>query len=385
MEYSRILDVEKLLSQKSFFLFGPRSTGKSFLIRKQLSGKSVIINLLDGDTYLRYSAEPSLLTKTAEMGRKEGKIVVVDEIQRVPALLDQVHLAIEEQQAKFLLTGSSARKLKRRGVNLLAGRAWEARMFPLVWSEIPDFDLEQYLRYGGLPQVYPSPNPREELSAYTNTYLKEEIAEEGVLRNMPQFARFLKVAALCSGELINYSAIASDCAVAASTVREYFSILEHTLIGFTVEPWIESKKRKAIQTAKFYLFDTGVTHALSGTEHLDRNSDLFGKSFEQWIAVELRAYLSYRRVQADLCFWRSVNGQEVDFVIGNKCAIEVKSTKRVGTKDLRGLFALAEEQSHKTLICVSHDPAFRQEGIVLCMPWQLFVKRLWNDEIVRYT
>jgi len=352
------------------------------LIRQQLRDKSVLINLLEGDAYLRYSAEPSLLTKTAAMAVKEGKIVVVDEIQKIPTLLDQVHLAIEELQVKFLLTGSSARKLKRGGVNLLAGRAWEARMFPLVWKEIPDFDLTRYLRYGGLPQVYPSPAPKEELSAYTNTYLKEEIAEEGVIRKMPQFARFLKVAALCSGELINYSAIASDCAIAASTVREYFSILEHTLIGFTMEPWGESKKRKAIQTAKFYLFDTGVTHTLSGTEHLDRNSNLFGKSFEQWIAMELRAYLSYRRVQTDLCFWRSVNGQEVDFVIANKCAIEAKSTKKIGMKDLRGLIALAEEKSHNSFICVSHDPVERQEGTIWCMPWQVFMKRLWNDEIV---
>ncbi|MDR0311623.1 MAG: ATP-binding protein [Acidobacteriota bacterium] len=381
MEYARILDLDNLLKQKSFFLFGPRSTGKSFLIRKQLADKSVIINLLDGETYLRYSAEPSLIHKTAEMAVKENKIVVIDEIQKIPMLLDQAHLAIEEMRAKFLLTGSSARKLKRGGVNLLAGRAWEARMFPLVWPEIPDFDLERYLRYGGLPQVYSSPAPEEELSAYVNTYLKEEIAEEGVIRKMPQFARFLKVAALCSGEIINYSAISSDCAVAASTVREYFSILEHTLTGFTVEPWTESKKRKAITTAKFYMFDTGVAHILSGTEHLERNSNLFGKSFEQWIAMELRAYLSYRRAQTPLCYWRSVNGQEVDFVIGNKCAIEVKSAKKIGAKDLRGLNALAEEKSHTSYICISHDPVERREGIVWCMPWQIFMKRLWSDGI----
>ena len=233
-----------------------------------------------------------------------------------------------------------------------------------------------------LPQVYPSPSPGEELSAYTNTYLKEEIAEEGIIRKMPQFARFLKVAALCSGELINYSTIASDCAVPTSTVREYFAILEQTLIGFTVEPWLESKKRKAITTAKFYLFDTGVTHVLSGTEHLDRNSNLYGKSFEQWIAMELRAYLSYRRIPTDLCFWRSVNGQEVDFVLGNNCAIEIKATKKVDTKDLRGLHALADEKSHKNFICVSHDPIERKEGDVWCMPWQSFMTRLWNDEMI---
>jgi len=382
MEFVRILDLSTLLGQKSFFLFGPRSTGKSFLIRKQLRDKSFLINLLDGETYLRYSADSSLVPKAAEMAARENKIVVIDEIQKIPSLLDQVHLAIEELQVKFLLTGSSARKLKRGGVNLLAGRAWEARMFPLVYPEIPDFDLTRYLRYGGLPQVYPSQSPGEELSAYTNTYLKEEIAEEGVIRKMPQFARFLKEAALCSGELINYSTIASDCAVPASTVREYFAILEQTLIGFTVEPWLESKKRKAIATAKFYLFDTGVTHVLSGTEHLDRNSNLYGKSFEQWIAMELRAYLSYRRIPTDLCFWRSVNGQEVDFVIGNNCAVEVKATKKVDAKDLRGLYALAEEKSHKNLICVSHDPIERKEGDVWCMPWQSFMTRLWGDKVI---
>jgi predicted AAA+ superfamily ATPase len=163
-------------------------------------------------------------------------IVVIDEIQKIPALLDQVHMLIEEMRMKFLLTSSSARKLKRSGVNLLAGRAWEARMFPLVYSEIPSFDLDRYLKYGGLPQVYPSSSPSEELSAYVKTYLKEEIIEEGIIRKMPQFARFLKVASLCSGELINYSSISNDCGVASSTIREYFSILEQTLIGFTV-PW----------------------------------------------------------------------------------------------------------------------------------------------------
>ena len=382
MEYVRILNLDHLLEQKSFFLFGPRSTGKSFLIRKQIQDKSVVLNLLEGETFLRYSAEPSLLQKTAEIARIGNKIVVIDEIQKIPTLLDQVHLAIEETRVRFLLTGSSARKLKRGGVNLLAGRAWEARMFPLVWPEIPNFDLERYLQYGGLPQVYPSPSPREELSAYANTYLKEEIAEESVVRRIPQFTRFLKVAALCSGELVNFSSISSDSAVAASTVRDYFSILEHTLLGFMVEPWVQSQKRKAIATAKFYLFDTGVTHVLSGTEHLDRNSNLYGKSFEQWIAMELRAYLSYRRVPTDLNFWRSVQGQEVDFVIGNKCAIEVKAAKKIDAKDLRGLQALAEEKSHTHYICVSQDSIERKEGPVWCMPWQNFMKRLWNDEIV---
>lgn len=380
MELNRILQLPSLLKKKSFFLFGPRSTGKTHLIEKQL-GNAHVIDLLDGSTHLRLMENPSELSNIASSLSPE-KLIVIDEIQKNPAILDQVHLLIEKKHRRFLLTGSSARKLRGGGANLLAGRAWEANLFPFVAAEIPEFNLERYLRFGGLPQVHLSNDPVEELSAYVQTYLKEEIQTEGLVRKIPQFARFLKVAALCSGQLVNFSAVGSDAAVSASTVREYFSILEDTLLGFLVEPWHESKKRKAIETAKFYIFDPGVAHTLSGTESLDRNSDLYGKSFEQWVGMELRAYLSYRRLKMPLLFWRSVNGQEVDFLIGTKCAIEVKAARKITPRDLSGLLALAEEKVHRNLICVSQDPLDRKLEGVHCLHWKTFISQLWKDQLL---
>ena len=377
----RILNIKKLLEKKSFFLFGPRSTGKSTLIRQSFTPRECfVIDLLNGEIHLRLSSNPASIEEMIEL--HPDKTIVIDEVQRIPALLNEVHRFIEKKGINFLLTGSSARKLKHGSANLLAGRAWEAHLYPLVSAEIKKFNLEKMLRFGGLPQVYFSEEPQEELSAYVNTYLREEIQAEGLIKKLPPFARFLKTAALCNGQLINYSSIASDTAVPASTVREYFAILNDTLIGFNLEPWRESKKRKAIETAKFYFFDTGVTHTLAGTTHLDRNSDLFGNSFEQWIGMELRAYLSYRRIKKELSFWRSVNGQEVDFVIGDSHAIEVKSTGKVGHKHLRGLLALKEEKVHHNLYCVSHDPLDRKVDGITCHHWKTFISKLWSDEII---
>jgi predicted AAA+ superfamily ATPase len=380
MEFTRLLKIDNLLKKKSFFLFGPRSTGKTYLIEKQIKSNALIIDLLDNETQFRLMQNPSELNNLVEYQNRD-RIIVIDEIQKIPALLDQVHLLIEKQKRKFLLTGSSARKLRRGGVNLLAGRAWEARLYPLVSVEIPNFDLDRYLMFGGLPQVYQSEEPQEELYAYVQTYLKEEIRAEGLIRKLPQFTRFLTTAALCNTNLINFNAVGRDAAVSPSTVREYFSILEDTLIGFLVEPWTASKKRKAIETAKFYFFDMGVSHTLANIQTLDRNSDLYGKSFEQWIAMELHAYLSYRRIKLPLNFWRSINGQEVDFIIG-EYAIEVKASKKVSHRDLRGLKALAEENKHKRLLCVSHDPLDRVIDGVSCFHWKTFISKLWQDEFI---
>jgi len=379
MTLRRILDLRSLLGKKSFFLFGARSTGKSTLIRQQLEGECLYIDLLDGPTFLRLAADPGELERMVRSPRNQGKVVVIDEIQKIPTLLDQIHRLIERQKVTFLLTGSSARKLRSGGTNLLAGRAWEAHLFPLIAREIPDFDLERALRYGTLPQVYLSEYPEEELAAYTQTYLREEIQAEGMIRKIPQFARFLKTAALCNAQLINFAGLASDASIPASTVREYFSILNDTLIGFHLEPWTGSVKRKAIQTGKFYFFDVGVAHALAGTEHIDRNSDLFGRSFEHWIACELRAWLDYRRARKPLRFWRSVNGQEVDFLVGEELAVEVKSTTRVGRRDLAGLRALGEEKAFRHLVCVSMDSVDQVRDRIHCLHWTSFLEHLWQD------
>ncbi len=383
MRIPRTLNLQKLLDKKSFFLFGPRSTGKSTLIKEQLSGSAQLIDLLDGQTFLRLSSDPSLLEEMAARSIRDHKIIAIDEIQKIPTLLDQVHRMIENNHARFLLTGSSARKLRAGAANLLAGRAWEAQLMPLTFFEINDFDLDRYLRYGGLPQVWLSHDQEEELSAYVHTYLQEEIQAEGLVRKIPQFARFLKVAALTNAKLMNYSEIASDTGIPASTIREYYSILSDTLVGFLVEPWQGSKKRKAIQTAKFYFFDTGVTHALSGTKILERNSNLWGESFEHFIGMELRAFISYQRIKSKLEFWRSVNGQEVNFVVEEILAVEVKETQKVTKADLKGLKALAEENKFKHLICVSNDKFDREIDGIQILNWQTFLNRLWRGEYVK--
>lgn len=381
----RTLDLPGLLRRKSILLFGPRGTGKTFLIRERLSDAALRIDLLRSDIYLRLSAAPGEIEGMIDASARE--FVVIDEIQKVPALLDEAHRLIEERRVRFLLTGSSARKLKRQQANLLAGRAWIASLFPLTWRELGKrFALERYLRYGGLPAVYLSADPGEDLRAYVDTYLKEEIQAESRVRRLPAFHRFLRVAALGSGRMLNFAQIGSDAGVAAATVRDYYSILSDTLTGFILEPWKESKRRKAIQTPRFYFFDTGVTHALAQTEVLDRNSDLYGRSFEQWIAMELRAHLSYGRSSLPLTYWRSVHSQEVDFLIGDRTAVEVKATRRATERDAAGLAALAEEGVFRRFYLVSQDPAHRRQRVgvatVEFAPYETFLQRLWDGGIV---
>lgn len=381
MKYRRILDLKKLLQQKSFFLFGPRATGKSYLVRHHLAGNAWIIDLLKSDAFLKLSSSPSELESIVDAAPK-GKVIVIDEVQKIPALLDEVHRLIEEKHVRFLLTGSSARKLKRGHANMLAGRAWTANLFPLCWKEIPKFDLDRYLRFGGLPAVWSSDQPEEDLDAYVQTYLKEEILAEGLVRKMPPFSRFLRTAALCNGQMMNFTQVASDAQVPPATIREYYSILEDTLVGYLLEPWTRSKKRKAIQMAKFYFFDPGVTHTLAGTQTLDRNSNLYGGSFEQFIGMELRAYLSYRRIKQALNYWRSTHGHEVDFLIGEKVAVEVKSVARGTDLHEKGLRALKEEKIFKKFFLVTQDRIQSSKGGVTRLHWQDFLRQLWDDEIL---
>jgi predicted AAA+ superfamily ATPase len=382
VEYPRLLKLHDLLEKKSFFLFGPRATGKTFLVRKELSQSAAVIDLLRADVFMRLCANPSEIEGMADanlLGKRRW--VVIDEIQRLPELLNEVHRLIEERGLRFLLTGSSARKLRKGAANLLAGRAWSASLHPLTSQEIPDFDLDRYLRYGGLPPVQLSNEPDEELIAYAHTYLYEEIQAESLVRKMPQFSRFLSTAALANGQMLNFAALASDTGIAASTIREYYALLSDTLVGFPLEPWTRSHKRRAIGTAKFFFFDTGVVHALAGTKSLDRNSDLYGRSFEHWIAMELRAYLSYSRSQEPLCFWRSTHGHEVDFVLGSRTAIEAKATRHLSSRDLRGVRALQEEALMKTLLVVSQDPVESHREGIRCVHWKTFLDDLWSGRL----
>jgi predicted AAA+ superfamily ATPase len=381
LSIKRALNLLELLKKKSFFLLGPRATGKTFLIKQQLADSALIINLLDSNLYFRLSANPALLGEM--IAATEKKIIVIDEIQRIPILLNEVHNLIESKKLIFLLTGSSARKLRGKEVNLLAGRAWQANLFALTSYEIKKFDLNRYLRFGGLPAVYNSNDPEEELDAYVNTYLREEIQAEALVRKIPAFSRFLQVSALTNGQMINFSNIANDTGIPLSTIKQYYQILEDTLIGFMLPAWIKSKKRKAITTAKFYYFDLGVKNTLAGINNIDPASDLYGQAFEHFIILEIRAYLSYRRIKEELSYWRSKNGHEVDLLIGNQVAIEIKSTKSISGRDQRGLEFLSEENIFQRYILVSNDPIERKNGKIEMLNWKKFLKLLWEDKILQ--
>lgn len=379
MYINRALQIKQLLTKKSHFLFGPRGTGKSSLIERTLADQALIIDLLHSEIYMRLSSNPSQLESMIEVDNKP--YIVIDEIQRVPELLNEVHRLIEKKKLTFLLTGSSARKLKKQGVNLLAGRARQAELFPLTYHEIENFNLLHYLQYGGLPMVTLSDEPTEDLDAYVHTYLEEEIKAEAMVKQLPAFSRFLQLSALTSGTTLNFTSIASDTGVSSTTLAEYYQILEDTFLGFRVLPWQHSVKRKAAATARFYYFDIGVRNRLARITDIPEHTDLFGQSFEHFIALELRAYISYARKKLPLHFWRTLAGYEVDFIIGNQAAIEVKSTRKVTKKHLKGLKLLMEENKIEKYYLISQDPIAAKQDNIYLLPWQDFFKRLWSGEI----
>ncbi|MDF1759316.1 MAG: ATP-binding protein [Coxiellaceae bacterium] len=380
MYIDRYLQLKPLLQKKSFFLMGPRATGKTSLIKQQFADQALIINLLRSDIYLRLSAKPWELESLISNRSAQQQIIVIDEIQRVPELLNEVHRLIEEQQLTFLLTGSSARKLKKQNINLLAGRAWEADLFPLTTTEITDFDLERYLLFGGIPSVYLSEYPREELIAYVDTYLREEIQAESLIRKLQSFTRFLQTSALTSGNILNFNRLSNDVGIPASTVREYYQILQDTLLGFLVPAWTKSKKRKALSSAKFYFFDIGVRNQLVNISALEPHSDLYGQAFEQFIAMELRAYISYRRLHESLSYWCTKHGNEVDFIMGDHTAIEVKVSDAINARHLKGLKQLQEEKICQQYFLISHDKTNRVVDNINIIYWQDFLKALWAGE-----
>ena len=377
----RLLDLQAATATKSCFLFGPRQTGKSSLIRQTLPADTLIYNLLDHSTWLTLSANPGRMREEILAKGLVDALVVVDEIQKLPGLLDEVHGLIEERGLRFLLTGSSARKLRRSGVNLLGGRARSRHLHPLSWQELgSEFDLTKALDRGLLPFVYFSDDPAEDLRSYIGLYLKEEIAAEGLTRNVPAFARFLEVAAACSGKMINKTEVANDAKVPRTTVHEYFEILRDTLIGYEVPAWTKSAKRKAIETAKFYLFDGGVARAIRGLPPLQPKSVDFGDALEHFMFHEMQTYVDTRVPGTELAYWRSTSRFEVDFILGGHTAVEVKATASVSKRDLRGLEALAEEHLMKHLVLVCQEKTARKIGEILVLPWTEFLDRMWGGE-----
>ena len=371
----RALDLLSLVRKKTHFLFGPRQTGKSFLIRRHVQGAPVY-NLLDSATFLLLSQNPGRLQQ--EIGPRE-KIVVIDEIQRLPILLNEVHLLMEERGIKFLLTGSSARKLRRGGVNLLGGRARTVYMHPLTSYELGEgFNLARALHRGLLPSIYLSDDPDADLAAYAGTYLHEEIVAGGATRNIPAFSRFLKVAALCSGTMINFTNIASDAQVPRTTIHEYFEILRDTLLLHELPAWRQSVKRRPIRTSKYYFFDVGVVGHLQGRKPAPRTRE-YGEAFETLIMQELISYRDYRSGDP-ISYWRSTSGYEVDFILGDHSAIEVKAKENVSADDLKSLRAIAEENKLKRYICVSLEQRTRRVGNITILPYGRFLERLWDGQ-----
>ena len=375
----RFLDVRALVERKSFFLFGPRQTGKSTLIRQQFADCRTW-NLLDQKLFRDLSRNPGLIRES--LADPHGTdIVVIDEIQRMPELLNEVHLMIEEHGSRFLLTGSSARALRRKGVNLLGGRAGRETLHPLVRAELGTrFTLDRALEFGLLPSVWFSDDPEDGLGDYTGDYLREEISGEAMVRNLPAFSRFLDVAALEHGRQINFANLGNDAQVSPSTARDYYRILQDTLLAHEVPAFTETRKRKAVSTSKFYLFDIGVARHLQGRRGLAPGTPEYGDAFESYLFQEIKAFCDYHRLETPR-YWRSRSKFEVDFVLAD-LAVEVKAARAVNRRDLKGLRALAEEKLFSRHILVSMDPYPRVVDGIDVLPWDAFLDQLWGGTLV---
>ena len=361
----------------SIFLFGARQTGKSTILRQQFPN-SIYLDLLDTSLKNRFFKKPSLLYEMLNE-EKEGTLVIIDEIPEVPELLNEVHRLISERGLTFILCGSSARKLKRKGRNTLGGRALPVYLYPLVSAEIPDFDINRAVNYGMIPSHYLAQNPSRRLAAYIDIYLKEEIKEESLVRNLNAFHRFLEVAALTDGEIVNNNNIAQDCGVSASTVASYFDILEDTLIGYRIPAFRKVKKRRLMQAPRFYYFDIGVANHLLQRKELIRGTVEYGHAFEHLVIQELYAWLHYTHSEEELTYWHTYTNIEVDAIIGDaKIAIEIKSVEEVLPRHLKGLRAFGEEYPESRRIIVSLDPINRRTDNIECIYVLDFFKLLWH-------
>ena len=373
----RVINID-LPPKQSAFLWGPRKTGKTYWVSRNFS-ESALIDLLKTDVFADYVTRPSLLRERFQDYRG---LIVIDEIQMIPDLLNEIHWMIENSKAAFLMTGSSARKLRRSHANLLAGRAWRYTMAPLTWLETKGFDLQQIILSGLLPPHFLSSDPIQDLRSYVADYLKEEIAAEAVIKNIPAFAEFLRIAALTSGELLNYTNVGRETGVSSKVVRTYFQILEDTLLGFRIQPWRKVKNRRLIETEKFYLFDVGVSNYLARRTPSIGTPE-FGHSFEQYILMELKAYQAYRNPELDIRYWRTSSGLEVDFILGDmNVAVVIKGTKRVHSGHARGLKALlAEHKVDKPIIVSLENQPKKIDSVITVLPWQVFLETLWSGEL----
>ncbi len=376
--YDRYLPIKDMVKHKSILLLGPRQTGKSTLLKNQFP-EARYIDLLEADTFRELSAYPEIMRQRLQ---ENETLIIIDEIQKLPGLLDEVQLLIDRnKKLRFILTGSSARKLKRGRANLLAGRMWTTHLHPLVSPETKFSKLTQRLNFGGLPGILDSNLPREDLKSYVGTYLQEEIQAEGFTRSIEKFSRFLQVAGSSNGQQINYSSIGNDCGVNARTVKDHFQILEDTLIAFRLPTYKKTKKRKPVSMPKLYFFDLGVANVLKSEGDIKEGSAAFGYSLEHLIFLELKAYLDYTRSDYDLTYWRTRTQLEVDYIIGDKCAIEVKAKKHIRISDVRGLLALEQDVKKIKKIVVCLEKEKRVLDSVEIIPCEEFFRKLWGGEL----
>ena len=372
--------------EDSFFLWGPRQTGKTTLL-KQCYPDARWLDLLKADEFGRYAANPERLREEIEVdGLPPGGQVVIDEVQKVPALLDEVHWLIENRGVQFALCGSSARKVRRGAANLLGGRAARFELLGLTAAELgAEFNLTRLLNHGYLPRMYEAKRPTRRLDAYVANYLKEEVAAEGLVRSLPAFAGFLNAAALSDGEIVNFSNIAADCAVSGRTARGYFEILEDTLLGRWLPAYRKRPKRRLVAAPKFYFSDVGVVNRLARRGVLEAGSELYGKAFENWVFHELSAFLAYREQDDALAYWRLAGGTEVDFVVGDmRLAVEAKASANVVGRHLKGLRSLAKDNPQvgkRVVACLETRPRRTEDGIDI-LPAADFARRLWQGELL---
>ena len=380
--FKRRLPLEPTPSE-SFFLWGPRQTGKSTLLRVTYPNARWV-DLLRSDVYRRYLERPARLREELQAD-PTSSLVVIDEVQKVPDLLDEIHLLIETHRIPFALCGSSARKVRRGHANLLGGRAIRYELSGLVSAEIGDaFELTRALNQGFLPRHYLSERPRRQIEAYVADYLKEEIAAEGLVRNLPAFSGFLAAAALSDTEPVNFSSIARDCGVSSPTVKEYFQILVDTLLGRWLPAFTRRPRRRQRLGPKFYFADVGVVNHLARRGRLEPGSMLYGKAFEAWVHHELTAWREYEDVPEDLSYWRLTTGAEVDFIVGDMAlAIEAKATHKVTADHLKWLRKLAEDHPElraRWVVCLEDQVRLTDDGILI-LPAREFARRLWAGEV----
>lgn len=377
--YKRIFDIENQLDE-AMFLFGARQVGKSTLLQERFP-EAIYYDLLIDTVKKAFKRNPDSL-RLALIDKPAGTLVIVDEIQKVPELLDSVHWLMVNNGIRFVLSGSSSRKLKRSGANTLGGRANPRTLFPLVWKEVTDFQIDRAVQNGMIPRHYLIDDAIDRLEGYVEIYLREEIRDEAAVENIDAFEQFMEAAAISDGEMINYSNIASDCGVAAKTVKAYYQILKDTLMGYEIPAYTKVIKRKVVQAPKFYYFDVGLVNYLLGRHRLRRGSEEYGHAFEHLVMQEIIAYRGYYRRREKISYWHTYNHQEVDCVIGDAMvAIEIKSSEEVKTRHKNGLKAFNEEHPDCRQILVSLDPITRTSGDVELIYVLDFFRMLWNGEI----